>query len=432
MNVLHLIDPHSPGGGACTLRLLAEVLHRLQSVEQDVLIIGNRSHADLARRCGVEPDGVICPPARQALLVKRALARTLRRREGAGRTYDLVHAWTPQSAMLAIMAAPEKKRLATLSVGPVGGFTTQLFKMLLEQHTTPLIAASEAVAREFRSMGLNAGVLSQLSVLPPAVNPESVDNDKRSTLRRRWEVGQSSFVIGLLSEPASWADVRSAVNVAIRVATTGRDVRLLLHHGAARRADAERWAAGLDLRNLMIIDDAVAEPWRVIQGLDAALLLGGELNSMDLSDAGSPFAVLTGGGRRLRPMPGVMPLLWAMSAGVPVIAEASDATNEIVHDGHSGLLVDQHDLNAAADRIVRLYDDPTIAGRIGMQARSLIQRRFHISAYCVRLKEIYQRIAEDRTVRAVGETNEALIECREHRTREWKNAEEVDETRVRQ
>ena len=46
--------------------------------------------------------------------------------------------------------------------------------------------------------------------------------------------------------------------------------------------------------------------------------MGGQLNSMDLSGTGSPFAFLTGGGRRLRPMPGTLPLLWAMSAAVPL------------------------------------------------------------------------------------------------------------------
>jgi hypothetical protein len=83
------------------------------------------------------------------------------------------------------------------------------------------------------------------------------------------------------------------MDVTMRVAATGRRVRVLLHHAAARRAETEQWSAAMDRRDLMIIDDAVAEPWRVVGGIDAALLAGGELNTIDLSGAGSPFAMLT-------------------------------------------------------------------------------------------------------------------------------------------
>jgi len=424
VNVLHLIDPHSPGGGACTLRLLAEPLQRLQSVNQDVLIIGNRSHADLARRCGVEPTGLLTPPMNEPALARRALARTIRLQEQARGPYDLIHAWTMRVASLAVMAAPKRRRLATLAVGPISGLATQLFLMLTEQNPTPLLASSTAVQREYRSMGVDRRLLS---VLPPAVNPPAVQSVDRATLRRRWGFDDSSsapFVVGLLSEPVNWADARTAVNVIVRAAATGRDIRLLLHHSAPRRVEAERWAASLGYRDRIIVEDEVAEPWRIVHGLDAALLIGGELNSMDLSDAGSPFAVLTGGGRRLRPMPGVMPLLWAMSVGVPVIAEASDAVSDIIEDGRSGLLVDQDDINAAGDRIIRIYDDPTIAGRIGMEARSLVQRRFHVSAYCVRLKEAYQRLVEDRTVRVIGDASEPLVEHYQRKTLSWHDVEQ--------
>jgi len=425
VKVLHLIDPHAPGGGACTLRLLAEALERLRSVHQDVLLLGNRAHRDLAQRCGVNPIGLICPPLNHPALARGAVARTIGAREAAQGRYDLIHAWTPQSAIVAVMAAPQRPRIVTLAVGPVSGIETQVVSMLMDRHATPVLASSSAVRREYLSLGLDRRLMS---VLPPAVNPESVESEDRAALRRRWGIPGQAFVIGSLSEPTNWVDARTAISVVTRVAATGREVRLLLHHSAARRVEAERWAARLELRSLMVMDDAAAEPWRVVSGLDAALLFGGELNSMDLSDLGSPLAALTGGGRRLRPMPGIMPLLWAMSAAVPVIAEASDAVKDAVVDGQSGLLVDQGDVNAAADRIIRVHDDATIAGRIGMQARAAVQRRFHVSAYCVRLKEAYARLMSGRTVR-VGELDHPLVERFERSSRTWAD---VEKSAVRQ
>ncbi|NNM25595.1 MAG: glycosyltransferase, partial [Phycisphaerales bacterium] len=257
---------------------------------------------------------------------------------------------------------------------------------------TPIIATSRAVAREYASIGLDP---ETITVIPPAINPESTPLGDRAALRAEWGVDDRSFVVGMLSEPLRWADARLAADVVLQVAATGRDVRLLVHHAATRKADAERWLAGLGQRRLLIEDDASAEPWQVARGLDAALLVGGELNALDLSAAGSPFAVLTGGGRRMLPLPSALPLLWAMVAGVPVIADASDVATDVIVEGESGLLITPKDRNAAADRIMRLYDDPTIAGRIGLQARQHVAEAFGVSAYCVRVKEQYEAAIND-------------------------------------
>lgn len=410
MRVLHLIDPGSPGGGACTLRLLAEPLDRLGSVEQDVLVLGTRDHVELAARCGVAPRGQLGIPTAAPAAALAGLRRFIAAYERANGPYDIVHAWSPRAAMLASLAAGERHRLATFAVGPVTEPLTAVLIRMMRRSPLPILAGSTAVEREYRSLGVDG---EQISVHPPAVNPDSVDGQSRESLRERWEIPPDAFVVGLLSEPVGWADVRIAAEVAARVSITGRDVRVLAHHAAARRADAERRMRNLGRGRIVIVDDDVAEPWRVVAGLDAALLLGGELNSMDLREAGRPFAVLTGGGRRLRPMPGILPLLWAMSAAVPVVAEASDAVRDVVEDGVNGLLVNQHDVKAACDRIRRLYDDRTIAGRIGFAAREHIADRFHVSAYCVRLKDVYERLAAGRPVRVISEYAEPVIEDRQ-------------------
>jgi hypothetical protein len=417
VRVLHLVDPGSPGGGGCTLRLIAEPMERLGSVEQDLLILGGRAHVELAQRCGVEPTGSIAPPLGHPAMAQRALRRTVRVLERSREPYDVIHAWTPRAAMLALMAATEHRRVAGFSVGPVTGLSMHTLMLLLEQRPMPLLASSTAVRDEYCSLGIPSRLFS---VLPPAVNLDSVDGGDRNEMRDRWGVDRQTFVVGLLSEPVNWADAQIAINTLTRVQATGRNVRLLVHDSATHRVEAERWAAGVGMRDLLVVDDDVAEPWRVVRGLDAALLIGGELNTMDLSGAGSPFALLTGGGRRLRPMPGIMPLLWAMAAGVPVIAEASDAVRDVITDGVSGLLVSQGDINAAADRLLRLYDDSTIAGRIGMNARARVNERHHVSAFCVRLKDVYERLIEGRTVRVVSDENDPVVEHFERRSTAWK------------
>ncbi len=91
-----------------------------------------------------------------------------------------------------------------------------------------------------------------------------------------------------------------------------------------------------------------------------------------------------------------MPLLWAMAAGVPVVAEATEAAREIVQDGAGALLVERGDMNAAARALIDLYDDRAAARRIGATARRAVARRFDAGDYCRRLAGVYEEEATEK------------------------------------
>jgi hypothetical protein len=385
-----LIDPGSPGGGGCTLALLAEPLHRIRSVRQDALIFGTAKHMNLARRCGVRPAGRFSGAHLVPTSGTRALRRWVAESEQVGGKYDVVHAWTARMAALASHALPERRRVGTLSVGPVIGGADAVLGWLLRRHPMPLFATSSAVQREYLSMGIDA---DEVTFMPPAVNPQSVEAVDRQTLRRRWRVEPKELVIALLSEPISWADARFAVHIAMRVFASDRRVRVLMHPQAWRRNEAELWDRQMTGGHLVIMEDELAEPWRIMRGADVALMLGSPSNVLLTGEEPSTYRPLWGGWRRQRPMPGVMPVLWAMAAGVPVISETSHAVADVIEDGVNGLLVNQHEDNAVCDRLARIYDDRTIANRIGAEGRKTIDRRFHVSAWCVRLKELWERTA---------------------------------------
>lgn len=414
MRVLHVVDPGSPGGGACTLQLMAAPLARLTSVRQDVLLVGNGRHERLAERCGVPVTGRLTAPRHQPVMagfLGGAFRRFVRSREEVFGRYDLVHAWTARSALLAAIAAPARRRVATLTIGPVNGFLMRLLARAIDSHPTFLLATSVAVKRDYIAAGVGA---RHLDVLRPAVHPEAVEDgsDDRDHVRRRWGVDERSFVIGLLCEPVSWSDARRAAVVLSLAAEAGRDVRLVVHPAAQRRVEAVRWLMRIGHAHRLIVDEQLAEPWRCVHGLDAALILGDDTTTPDVSEGGSPFSLLFGGGRALRPMPGVMPALWAMATGVPVIAERSLAMQEVIDHDHTGLLVDQRDINAAASCVVRLFDDPGAGSRLGQAARASIHRAHHVSAYCVQLKEVYERVIAGRVAAVVQEGGEAVIEQR--------------------
>ena len=250
--------------------------------------------------------------------------------------------------------------------------------------------ATGDVRSAYERLGLE---MRGLTVLRPAVDPGSVglrDEGNGEGIRwRRWAADRDTFVVGLLSEPPGWGDAQAAMIAVSLVDLTGRRVKLVVHPAARGRLEVRGWARKLDLERHLVVDEALAEPWRVVRGLDAVLLGFGASRDGAVRRC---EPALPGDGCR-RPVSGVLPLLWAMAAGVPVIVEEAGPGRGIIQDGHNGLLVDAHDNNGVAVHIMRLYDDRAAAARLGDAARKHVETRFRIDDYCRRLGEVYEEVA---------------------------------------
>ncbi|MDH3626174.1 MAG: glycosyltransferase family 4 protein [Acidobacteriota bacterium] len=82
-------------------------------------------------------------------------------------------------------------------------------------------------------------------------------------------------------------------------------------------------------------------------------------------------------------------VLQAMAAGVPVVATAVDGTPEVVDDGKTGLLVPKAEPVAAADAILRLAGDPTLASSLVQGATEGLGRKFEIGQMVRDLDDLY-------------------------------------------
>ena len=140
----------------------------------------------------------------------------------------------------------------------------------------------------------------------------------------------------------------------------------------------EMSAAGF--RDLIIVDDRVAEPWRIVAGLDLALAIHRSPRcvaprswGLRLPRAVPVLHMLPGSAPGLRPW--TAPLIWAMAAGVPVIAEEQYA-GDWIEEGETGLLTSMADYNRTASRILDLYDNPALARSIAAAARAQVETRF--------------------------------------------------------
>ncbi len=96
--------------------------------------------------------------------------------------------------------------------------------------------------------------------------------------------------------------------------------------------------------------------------------------------------------------------LEAMAAGLPVIA--SDRTGEVVRDGEDGFRVPAGDVDALADRLVRMGRDPALRRRMGMAARERVMDFDMARIARLWLAELH-RVWESAHEQAVGEMRKA-------------------------
>ncbi len=79
-------------------------------------------------------------------------------------------------------------------------------------------------------------------------------------------------------------------------------------------------------------------------------------------------------------------VLEALAAAVPVIANDSGGTRELVIDGQTGILLRRCDADGIAAALRRLIEDAAYARRLGENGRRHVQRKFSVermrAAYC--------------------------------------------------
>jgi glycosyltransferase involved in cell wall biosynthesis len=83
-------------------------------------------------------------------------------------------------------------------------------------------------------------------------------------------------------------------------------------------------------------------------------------------------------------------ILEAGATGLPTVATRHAGIPDVVIDGETGFLVDEHDVDGMAQRMLRLADDPVLAGRLGRAARARIEDCFSMERSIGELWEIIQ------------------------------------------
>ena len=306
------------------------------------------------------------------MILCRSAAAAVIAREGP---FDLVHCWSIGALSVASLWLRSVPRLLTLTTVPAPRAVHWL--RVLGMHApgqTVFLPISNTIRRTLLSGGVPEAAAH---VLRPGLDMGRIAFDQRRVLRQGWGIdGEEVRVVALLSDPPARADAMLAVMAVGLAADSGADgalpVRLLLHPHQRHRRRAMVMAENLDRVERQVFESRISCPWQVLPGCDLALALG--------PDAGG------------------LSLLWAMTANVPIIAEATYAISEILEDRHSALLVRPDKPSELAHRIRRLFDDRDLAWKLRDTARHEAFSFFSRQRYGRSLKTVYEQAHERRPI----------------------------------
>ncbi|MEO8588914.1 MAG: glycosyltransferase [Flavobacteriales bacterium] len=86
-------------------------------------------------------------------------------------------------------------------------------------------------------------------------------------------------------------------------------------------------------------------------------------------------------------------VLEAMASGVPVVATRHAGIMDVVKHEECGLLSEEHDVRTMADHLIRLVDDPALAGRLGRAGRTFVEEHHRVQDSIATLHHILERAA---------------------------------------
>jgi glycosyltransferase involved in cell wall biosynthesis len=233
----------------------------------------------------------------------------------------------------------------------------RLVERALAHASDALIAVSDEVRDDL--VRFRVAPASKIRVVPYGFD---LDARLRSTSDER-DRDRDGFVAG-------WAGRLTAVKRPldlIRVAAKVDGCTLVLAGDGELRADAERLASELGVDDRVRFLGYVNDVGDWYATLDAFLLTS--LNE------GTPVVAIE-----------------ALAAGVPVVATDAGGTRTVVDDGETGFVVQIGDVDALADRLTRLRDEPTLRARFGETGAARMRERFSIDRMVDDVDRLYAEV----------------------------------------
>lgn len=309
LRALHVVEPcKASWPDLASLAVLTRADGSAGLWEHHALLLGGTPAARRAELFGVDSTMRVAPA-----LGRTALAGSgLRRVWDAAGPWDVLVAWSPESAGLVRRVLPGAARVAVLNTPPGRERSRPSRAASLALRRSDLLIFPSAYVRDVWVAALTL-LGSPSTVLHPASVPTGPAHASREELRAGWLVSESCIVIAACGEPAREIDARAMAHAAGVLGVAGLEAAVVLPPDADQVERALRFGESVGLRARVLIDD---RPFpALLPGCDVALWL----------ERPNPAALR----RRFSPVLSALGLHAAALAGLPCAAH----DDPVVRDG---------------------------------------------------------------------------------------------------
>ncbi len=227
------------------------------------------------------------------------------------------------------------------------------------------VAIAEEVARSLeRVYGLR-----NLPLIPNGipVDQYALAEEVRKAWRTREGYEESAVLLVSVARMSPQKDHFSLIQAFSIASSRSSQLRLLLVGDGSLRSKLEAQVKALDLKDKVRFLGVRADVPEILAAADMFVLSS--------QWEGNPLSVME-----------------AMAAGKPVIATAVGGVPELIQHGISGVLVPPGDVEALAEAILKLADDPNLRRQMGKEAFRRAKERFDVSVMVREYEFLYERL----------------------------------------
>lgn len=277
-------------------------------------------------------------------------------------THSSTDSWLAALACRALNNAPPIVRTRHLSTAVNRSMAT---RWLYEKGCAHVVVTGEALKMQLiRDNGYPA---NQLTSVPTGIDLERFCPQPRKVARAALGLRSDVTMIGILATLRDWKGHTVLFDALVELLPKRPDLRVLIIGDGPYRDRLDVRAEVLGIADKLDFVGHRNDPECWLPAIDVFAL-------PSWGDEGVSQA-----------------LMQAMACALPVVTTPVGSLTEVIHHGHTGLIVPPRDAHALAAAIAQLLDDPVLAGHLGTAARELAVARCGQTLMLDRMEAIFRR-----------------------------------------
>ena len=216
-----------------------------------------------------------------------------------------------------------------------------------------------------RKLSTTQGVVETVGIEPPKRSLSSSQGKPTvPTTHSSYHNYKTKYIIGCIANFYKNKGLEYLIKAVSRLQLTAYNLQLVITGDGAERENLERLIKELKLESHVILTGKIKNAHQYLRAFDIFILPS--------IKEGQPWVILE-----------------AMAAGLPIIATNIAAIPEMIQNKKNGLLVEQKNPQAIAEKIEYLIKNPKISENLGQNARQTIEQKFTINKMIKETEKLY-------------------------------------------